>query len=135
MGTKLPSSNWSAEIFTKLFTSADAHTLIGSHGVSQSAQYSYGNLHGFILPFIHLLSPDSSLTFCSISPITRVRNPNPRKRTLAKAHNHIYTQTPTRLLLSFVSCPLLSTESKGQSGFFFNNILYECVPVCVYVCV
>lgn len=137
LGTKLPSSNWPAEIFTKLFTSADART--HTHGVteSQSVQRSYGNLHGFILPFIHLLSPASSLTFCSIGPFTKVRNPNPRNRTkiLTKAHKQLYTQTLTHLLLSFVTCTLLSTESKGLSGFFFFffNKYFSAVGACLCV--
>lgn len=142
LGTKLPSSNWPAEIFTKLFTSADAtHT----HGVteSQSVRRSYGNLHGFILPFIHLLSPASSLTFCSSGPFTKVRNPNPRNRTKILCESTqpaIHTDTHT-LALIFCYMHFTFNRIKGPEwGIFFFFYKYfsavgACLCVCVYECV
>lgn len=84
MGTKLPSSNWSAEKIGKLLTSAGilyAHTNTRAHArmvtQGQSVQRSLGNMESSILSFIHLLFPSSSLTFSSIGPITAIREPQP----------------------------------------------------------
>lgn len=54
METKLPSSNWSAEIFTKLFTSADAHTLMGSLRANQcNAPKAICMVSSFHLPILY----------------------------------------------------------------------------------
>lgn len=136
MGTKLPSSNWSAEILTKLFTSADAHTLMGVME-SQSVQRSWGNLH-FILPFIHPLSPDSSLACCFIGPITGVRSSNPRNRKSRLLKTTCTHRHPHTLAVIFFFYNLNEKWFVCFVGFFlfifFYNI-YIPASVCVCACV
>lgn len=129
METKLPSSNWSAEIYTKLFTSADTHTLMGSLRANQcNAPKAICMVSSFHLPILYPQIHPSH--FCSIGPFTRVRNLNPRNRTS--------TLPPKNPTTTYTHIQFFTTNKiKGLKCCFFNNIFisssYQCM--CVYACV
>lgn len=136
MGTKLPSSNWSAEILTKLLTSADAHTLTGVTE-SQSTRLRQSAFHPFIYPsFIPRFIPRLLLHRSRYwsqepqSPEQKIKTPK----------NHINTQThPHTLAVIFFSQP----KSKGQEVClfcwvflvccFFLQYFYSSISVCMCV--
>lgn len=136
MGTKLPSSNWSAEILTKLFTSADAHTLTGVTE-SQSTRLRQSAFHPFIYPsFIPRFIPRLLLHRSRYwsqepqSPEQKIKTPK----------NHINTQThPHTLAVIFFYN--LNQRAKRFGCFvvvflvcfFFTIFLFQhqCVHVCV----
>ena len=156
MGTKLPSSNWSAEEIAKQFTSAGIHThtcthtqCIHTHAVtqSQSVQSPLSNVHSSIHSFIHLLSPGSSFAFSSIGPITTARDPNPWNRTsthgCTHTHTHTHTHTDTHKWSSTHQSPAFTVTKPRVQAFLaywylscvFLVFLYVCVYVCVDMCV
>lgn len=135
MGTKLPSSNWSAEILTKLFTSADAHTLTGVTE-SQSTRLRQSAFHPFIYPsFIPRFIPRLLLHRSRYwsqepqSPEQKIKTPK----------NHINTQThPHTLAVIFFYN--LNQRAKRFGCFvvvflvcFFYNIFIP-ASVCACVC-
>lgn len=94
MGTKLPSSNWSAEKIGKLLTSAgilyartNAHIHTHGHFGPISAEILGQHvLWSSIRSFIHLLFPGSSLTSSSIGLNATVRDPNIQNRPSTHTH-------------------------------------------------
>lgn len=134
MGTKLPSSNWSAEILTKLFTSADAHTLTGVTE-SQSTRLRQSAFHPFIYPsFIPIFIPRLLLHRSRYwsqepqSPEQKIKTPK----------NHINTQThPHTLAVIF----FLQPKSKGQEVWLFRWFFLVCffynifIPASLCACV
>lgn len=127
MGTKL-SSNWSAEIFTKLFTSADAHTLMGSPRANQrctpTAICMVSSFHlSFFYPLIHpSLSAPSVLLLESGAPIPGKEPQHSQKHTTTHTHRHPHTCS--YLLLH----ALYSQQNQRARVGFFRTIF--CVSVC-----
>lgn len=135
MGTKNPSSNWPTEIFTKLFTSADVHTLMGSSRANQcSAPTAVCMVSSFRLsifyPQIHpSLSAPSVPLLESGTPIPGTEPQHSQKHTTTFTHTDTHT-----LALIFCYLHFTLNRTKGVDFFKYIFIIY-CVSVCPSVCI
>lgn len=123
LGTKLPSSNWSAEEMAKYFTSAEIqytrmHTQFRTRAITLDQSLgSLGNVHSTILSLSILYPLVYPVLSAPSVPITTAKDPDPRNTTPTHSGTDVHANKHMNRMCKMCVLFPYHNNTKGQSCF------------------